>query len=87
MGSFSIWHWMVVLAIVLIFFGAGRLPAVAGDLAKGIKNFKAGMRDGEVAPPVPVSTATADPVPVPLVALPRPLPGEAARHADETARG
>lgn len=45
MGSFSMWHWMIVLAVILIVFGAGRLPNVMGDLAKGIKNFKAGMRD------------------------------------------
>ncbi|HEY0836954.1 MAG TPA: twin-arginine translocase TatA/TatE family subunit [Azospirillum sp.] len=45
MGSFSIWHWLVVLVIVLLLFGAGKLPKVAGDLAKGIKNFKAGLKD------------------------------------------
>jgi sec-independent protein translocase protein TatA len=45
MGTFSFWHWLVVLAVILIVFGAGRLPSVAGDLAKGIKNFKAGLRD------------------------------------------
>jgi sec-independent protein translocase protein TatA len=47
MGSFSIWHWLIVLAVVLLFFGAGRLPSVMGDLAKCIKSFKAGMRDDE----------------------------------------
>ncbi len=45
MGSFSFWHWAIVLAVVLIIFGAGKLPAVMGDLAKGIKNFKSGMKD------------------------------------------
>lgn len=47
MGSFSLWHWLVVLAVILIVFGAGRLPSVMGDLAKGIKNFKSGMKEGE----------------------------------------
>lgn len=47
MGSFSMWHWMIVLAVILIVFGAGKLPNVMGDLAKGIKSFKAGMRDDE----------------------------------------
>jgi len=47
MGSFSLWHWLVVLAVILIIFGAGRLPSVMGDLAKGIKNFKSGMKEGE----------------------------------------
>ena len=50
MGSFSIGHWLVVLAVVLILFGAGRLPRTMGDLAKGIRNFKKGMR--EDAPPI-----------------------------------
>jgi sec-independent protein translocase protein TatA len=53
-GSFSITHWLVVLAIILILFGAGKLPSVMGDVAKGIKSFKAGMKDetdAEVAPP------------------------------------
>ena len=45
MGSFSLTHWLVVLAIILILFGAGKLPRVMGDFAKGLKNFKAGMRD------------------------------------------
>lgn len=45
MGSFSFWHWAVVLIVVLIIFGAGKLPAVMGDLAKGIKNFKSGMKE------------------------------------------
>jgi sec-independent protein translocase protein TatA len=40
MGSFSLTHWLVVLAIILILFGGGKLPQVMGDFAKGIKNFK-----------------------------------------------
>ena len=49
MGSFSLTHWLVVLAIILIVFGAGKLPRVMGDFAKGIKNFKAGMKDDDLA--------------------------------------
>jgi sec-independent protein translocase protein TatA len=49
MGTFSLTHWLVVLAIILILFGAGKLPQVMGDFAKGIKNFKAGMKDDEPA--------------------------------------
>ena len=41
----GIWQVVLVLAIVLILFGAGKLPKVMGDIAKGMKNFKAGMRD------------------------------------------
>src|SRR6266851_5812566 len=54
MGSFSLMHWIVVLAIILILFGAGKLPRVMGDFAKGIKAFKAGMKEegeAEVSPP------------------------------------
>lgn len=67
MGSFSVMHWMLVLLVVLLLFGAGKLPRVMGDFAKGIKAFKAGMKDEDdaVAPPPPQvtppsSTATAD---------------------------
>src|SRR5271166_6359935 len=49
MGSFSLMHWMVVLAIILILFGAGKLPRVMGDFAKGIKAFKAGMKEEDEA--------------------------------------
>jgi sec-independent protein translocase protein TatA len=49
MGSFSLMHWLLVLAIVLILFGAGKLPRVMGDFAKGIKAFKAGMKEDETA--------------------------------------
>jgi len=45
MGSFSLMHWIVVLVIVLLLFGAGNLPNVMGDLAKGMKAFKAGLKD------------------------------------------
>jgi sec-independent protein translocase protein TatA len=43
----SLMHWVVVLAIILIIFGAGKLPRVMGDFAKGIKAFKAGMKEEE----------------------------------------
>ncbi len=47
MGTFSIWHWLIVLVIVLLLFGRDRIPKLAGDLAKGIKEFKSGMKDEE----------------------------------------
>ncbi|HXP96673.1 MAG TPA: twin-arginine translocase TatA/TatE family subunit [Telmatospirillum sp.] len=47
MGSFSIWHWIVVLAIVLLLFGTGRVSNLMGDLAKGVKAFKKGLQDDE----------------------------------------
>jgi sec-independent protein translocase protein TatA len=59
MGSMSLMHWLVVLAIILVLFGAGKLPRVMGDFAKGIKAFKAGMKEEDEttanAPPVQVT--------------------------------
>ncbi len=51
MGAFSIWHIVVVLVVILLVFGAGKLPRVMGDFAKGIKSFKAGMKEGAEPPP------------------------------------
>ena len=42
-----IWQIVLVLVIILILFGAGKIPRVMGDVAKGIKSFKAGMKEGE----------------------------------------
>ncbi|OAP34518.1 preprotein translocase subunit TatA [Sinorhizobium glycinis] len=49
MGSFSIWHWLIVLVVVLLLFGRGKIPELMGDVAKGIKNFKKGMTDEDAA--------------------------------------
>lgn len=45
MGSLSLAHWLVVLAIVLLLFGAGRIPHALGDLARGMRAFRTGMGD------------------------------------------
>ena len=46
MGSFSIWHWLVVLVIVLVLFGGrGKLSQLMGDMAKGITAFKKGLKE------------------------------------------
>ena len=47
MGSFSIWHWMVVLLVVLLLFGSGKISGLMGDLAKGIKSFKQNIKEDE----------------------------------------
>lgn len=53
MGSFSIWHWLIVIAVLLLLFGGrGRVSNLMGDLAKGVKAFKSGMKD-EGTPPGP----------------------------------
>jgi sec-independent protein translocase protein TatA len=49
MGSFSIWHWLVVLLVVLLLFGGGKVSSLMGDFAKGIKSFKKNMAEGDDA--------------------------------------
>jgi len=50
MGSLSIWHWLVVLVIVLLVFGTKKLTSGAKDLGSAVKEFKKGMRDDEQPP-------------------------------------
>ena len=47
MGSFSIWHWIIVLIVVLLIFGTKRLRNVGEDLGSAIKGFKKGLQDGQ----------------------------------------
>ncbi|MCI0749807.1 MAG: Sec-independent protein translocase subunit TatA [Nevskiales bacterium] len=47
MGTLSLWHWLIVLAIVLLIFGTKKLRNLGGDLGSAIKNFKNSMREGE----------------------------------------
>ena len=49
MGSFSIWHWLVVLLVVMLLFGGGKVSGLMGDFAKGIKAFKKNMADDDDA--------------------------------------
>ena len=46
MGGFSIWHWLIVLAIVLLVFGTKKLKNIGSDLGGAVKGFKDGMKDG-----------------------------------------
>ena len=84
MGSMSLMHWLIVLAIVLVLFGAGKLPRVMGDFAKGIKAFKAGMKEEEEE-----AEATAQPAQVPPPAAAKAAAAPAATvvdHAREPAK-
>ena len=58
MGSFSIWHWIVVIAVILLLFGRGKISELMGDVAQGIKAFKKGMSDDETAKADPVDPKT-----------------------------
>jgi sec-independent protein translocase protein TatA len=49
MGSFSLWHWLVVIILVLLLFGRGRISDMMGDIGKGLKSFKQGMSEEEGA--------------------------------------
>lgn len=47
MGSFSIWHWLIVLLIVVLVFGTSKLKNLGRDLGSGIKGFKDGLKEGQ----------------------------------------
>ena len=61
MGSFSIWHWLIVLAVVLLLFGGrGKISSLMGDFGKGLKAFKKGVGNDE-SPDGTTTTATGEP--------------------------
>ena len=66
MGSFSIWHWLIVLLIVVMIFGTKKLKNIGQDLGGAVKGFKEGMKDGTAsaedkpAPAAQVSSAASD---------------------------
>lgn len=63
MGSFSIWHWLIVLLVVVLIFGTKKLKNIGSDLGSAVKGFKDGMKSGGEAPPeagaAPVQQVTA----------------------------
>ena len=61
MGSLSVWHWLIVLAIVVLVFGTGKLKNMGKDLGGAIQGFKEGMRDAEDKP----ADKAADPKEIP----------------------
>ena len=60
MGSLSIWHWIIVIGVVLLLFGRGKISELMGDVATGIKAFKKGMADDDTAA-TPAADAPKDP--------------------------
>ncbi len=72
MGGFSLWHWIVVLIIVLVLFGRGRVADIMGEFGKGIKSFKQGVSEaeevkpqapaGQIAPPANQATLNGETV-------------------------
>jgi sec-independent protein translocase protein TatA len=58
MGFGSIWHWVIVLVVVLLLFGSGKISGIMGDVAKGIKSFKKGMKEDDDEPAPTASRTT-----------------------------
>ena len=50
MGSLSIWHWLVVILVIVLLFGRGKISDLMGDVAKGVKSFKKGLAEDDVDP-------------------------------------
>jgi sec-independent protein translocase protein TatA len=76
MGSLSIWHWLLFLAVALLMFGgSGKISSIMGDVAKGIKSFKKGMAEDDEA--VKEEAARKD-APPKAIDTPSGKPGEAA---------
>jgi sec-independent protein translocase protein TatA len=67
MGSLSIWHWLIVLAIVMLIFGTKKIGNIGADLGKAVKGFKDGMQGDEVKTPE-VSSQMADHATVDVIA-------------------
>jgi sec-independent protein translocase protein TatA len=59
MGSFSIWHWLIVLVVVMLIFGTKKLGNIGSDLGKAVKGFKDGIK-GEEEKPAQADKATID---------------------------
>ena len=79
MGSFSIWHWLIVLVIVLLIFGTKKLRNVGQDLGGAVKGFKDGLKEGEAA--AVESTANATPPAKPVQPeVGRTIEGETTKH-------
>ncbi len=58
MGGLSIWHWLIVLVVVVLVFGTKKLKNVGSDLGAAVKGFKDGMKDGNAAPNDPNQRVT-----------------------------
>jgi sec-independent protein translocase protein TatA len=81
MGSMSIWHWIIVIAVVLLLFGRGKISDLMGDVAQGIKAFKKGMsEDDKTAEKAPEPMKTIDNAP-PSPQAAAPQPTDASRKA------
>jgi sec-independent protein translocase protein TatA len=75
MGGLSLWHWLIVIIVVMLLFGRGKMSDMMGDFAKGIKSFKKGLADDDTTPATPpaqIGATTPPPVHTAPVDAPRP---------------
>ncbi|MGB0087730.1 MAG: twin-arginine translocase TatA/TatE family subunit [Rhodomicrobiaceae bacterium] len=56
MGITSFWHWIIVILVIVLLFGQGKISDLMGDVAKGIKSFKKGMAEEDEEPQTPAKT-------------------------------
>jgi sec-independent protein translocase protein TatA len=86
MGSLSIWHWLIFLVVVLLMFGgSGKISAIMGDVAKGIKSFRKGLSDDDdEAKKKQADAGTSGPA---AVVAPNTIEGTATKPAEPTKSG
>ena len=89
MGTFSIWHWVIVLVVVLVLFGGrGKLSSLMGDMAKGINAFKKGLKEDDggdkvaAETPKPIEAEAQAPIQAPVQSTVAEAP-----EKDEAAKG
>ena len=83
MGGFSLWHILIFAIILLLLFGGNRFSAMMGDVAKGLKSFKAGMSEDDEVKPNPQRPVEPRQIP-PTPAPPIDITPHATRDADTT---
>lgn len=90
MGTWSIWHWLIVLAIALILFGGGgKISRIMGDMAKGVKAFKKGLKEEEepaATSEPPKSIQASGPTPAAQSTGASPAGADSAVRRDDAAR-
>ncbi|HTU10293.1 MAG TPA: twin-arginine translocase TatA/TatE family subunit [Allosphingosinicella sp.] len=84
MGGFSLIHWIVVILVIVLLFGAGRVSGLMGDVAKGIKSFKKGMSEDEEQQQEPrrLAAERTPEVPAPPAPAAAPAPAEPVRPTE-----
>ncbi|MCE3555852.1 Sec-independent protein translocase subunit TatA [Pseudonocardia sp. RS11V-5] len=85
MGELSAWHWLIVIGVFVLLFGARKLPEAARGLGRSARILKAELR-AEDAAPAPVAPATPAEPAAPAAKAPEPTPAPEAAHAPEATR-